>query len=432
MDAPRALLAGDTLRARATVMAGAAGAPAARVELRLDDALLDTASIGALSPFAERVIPFHGIVPGAERAAVLRVIARAAGDKEPRNDTLALGVDVTRAPAAVFVSTAPDYDAREAVAALRGVTSLPTRAYYRVAPGMWRSDGGLTRADEAEVRSALRDAPIVVLHGDTAAFGAPRAATRGALLLFRAAGYNDDGEYFAFAAPVSPIAPTLGGIPFDSLPPLSVAPLLPRADWQGLLTHRGGVADDKRPALVGWDGPRRIAVLGASGLWRWRFRGGVRSDAYAALFGALYDWLAEGRTDRRAVVSDAQVLRAGSPIRWRRGTPADSLAAVVLTRRGGAMRDTLRVHFAEGAPVAETDPLTPGIYDVATTGGAAVIAVNTSAELLPHRPRVQSGAVGGQPSLGDPPKLSDKGWAFALAVLLLCAEWLLRRRAGLR
>ena len=30
------------------------------------------------------------------------------------------------------------------------------------------------------------------------------------------------------------------------------------------------------------------------------------------------------------------------------------------------------------------------------------------------------------------PRLRDKGWAYALAILLLCAEWILRRRRGMR
>ena len=294
------------------------------------------------------------------RSAAASPSVRSAGDREPRNDTLSLGVDVTRAPAAVFVSTAPDYDSREAVGALRGVTSLPTRAFYRVAPGMWRTDGSLARAEEKDVRDAVRDAPMVVLHGDTAVFGPPRAASRGALLLF-APPAGDEGEWFVAAAPVSPIAPQLSGIPFDSLPPLSVAPVLPKAEWQGLITRRGGSTDDRRAVLVGWETPRRIAVLGASGFWRWRFRGGVRSDAYSAVFGALYDWLAAGRTDRRAVVTDGDALRAGMPVRWRRGAPADSVATVVLMRRDGtAQRRTMSVRFTEGASIAETPGLPVG------------------------------------------------------------------------
>jgi len=432
LDAPRALLAGDTVSARVTVVGGAAGSGAGRVELRLDDAVLDTVSLSALAPFAERVVALRGIARGVERGALLRAIVRVPGDRESRNDTLTLGVDVTRAPAAVFVSTAPDYDAREAVAALRGVTSLPTRVFYRVAPGTWRTDGTLAHVEEKAVREAVRDAPMAVLHGDTAVFGPPRAATRGALLLF-APPSTEEGEWYAMAAPVSPLAPTLGIMPFDSLPPLSVAPLLPAAEWQGLLTRRGGAQEDRRPALVGWETPRRIAVLGASGFWRWRFRGGVKSDAYSALFGALYDWLAAGRTDRRAVVPDGAPLRAGMPVRWRRGAPADSVATVVLVRRDGtAQRRTVAVRFADGASVAETSALPVGIYDVITAGGTSLLAVNQSREWVPRRGTVRSGAVGGEPAVGEAPVLREQAWIYFLVVLLLCAEWLLRRRVGLR
>jgi hypothetical protein len=432
LDAPRALLAGDTVSAHVTIAAGAGGSGAAHLELRLDDALLDTAAIPALAPFSERVVALRGIAAGAERGALLRVIARAPGDREARNDTLSLGVDVTRAPAAVFVSTAPDFDAREAVAALRGVTSLPTRAFYRVAPGMWRTDAALAHVDEKTVREAVRGAPMVVLHGDTSIFGAPRAISRGALLLF-APPTTDEGEWFPSAAPVSPLSPSLGGVAFDSLSPLNVSPNLPRAEWQGLVTHRGGSAEDRRVALVGWETPRRVAILGASGLWRWRFRGGVRAEAYSALLGSLYDWLAAGRVDRRAVVPDGEALRAGMPVRWRRGAPADSVARVVLTRRGApAHVDSLTVRFAEGATIAESVPLAAGVYDAVTAGGSAVIAVNASRELIPRRVTVKSGAVGGEASLGEAPALRDQSWIYVLVILLLCAEWLLRRRVGLR
>ncbi|HEV7990812.1 MAG TPA: hypothetical protein VGP25_03260 [Gemmatimonadaceae bacterium] len=432
LESPRSLLAGDTVTARATLVAGGAGAPGGLLELRLDDAVLATQSLDALPPYAERAVALRGIATGADRAAVLRAVIRVAGDREARNDTLSLGVDVSRAPAAVFVSSAPDFDSREAVAALRGVTSLPTRAYYRVAPGTWRSDGVLARVEESEVRAALRDAPVVVIHGDTSLFGPPRAATRGALLLF-APPSTDDGEWFAAAAPASPIAPALSALPFDSLPPLSVAPSMPRGEWQGLVARRAGAAGERRVVLTGWEVPRRVAILGASGFWRWRFRGGQRADAYGALFGTLFDWMAAGRSDRRAVVPDAGVLRAGSPIRWRRGAPADSVADVVLTRRGAPARvDSLRLRFAEGATVSESPPMPPGVYDVRVAGGTSVLVVNRSAEMIPRRPTVKSGGVGGRASLADAPLARDLGWLYAVAILALCAEWLLRRRVGLR
>jgi hypothetical protein len=103
-----------------------------------------------------------------------------------------------------------------------------------------------------------------------------------------------------------------------------------------------------------------------------------------------------------------------------------------MRRDGTAQRRTVSVRFTEGASVAETPPLPVGIYDVTTTGGSSVLAVNQSREWLPRRVTMRSGAVGGEPALGDAPELRDQAWVYALVVLLLCAEWLLRRRVGLR
>jgi hypothetical protein len=126
-------------------------------------------------------------------------------------------------------------------------------------------------------------------------------------------------------------------------------------------------------------------------------------------------------------------VRAGMPIRWRRGAPADSVASVVLVRRGSPARtDSLLLRFAEGSAVAESHALPPGIYDARVNGGAATLVVNESRELLPRRPTVTKGLVGGEPAAGDAPSLRDLGWVYALAILLLCGEWLLRRRVGLR
>jgi hypothetical protein len=65
-------------------------------------------------------------------------------------------------------------------------------------------------------------------------------------------------------------------------------------------------------------------------------------------------------------------------------------------------------------------------------GGQTVLAVNAPRELLPRRAVMRSGAVGGSAVAGEAPSARDFGWLFVAAVLLLCAEWLLRRRAGLR
>ena len=109
------------------------------------------------------------------------------------------------------------------------------------------------------------------------------------------------------------------------------------------------------------------------------------------------------------------------------------MARVVLRRRGAADSLVVPLRFAAGANATTSPPLAPGVYDARLPGGAAVLAVNASRELLPRRPAVSAGPVGAAPGpAGVAPALRGEWWAFVLAVLLLCAEWLVRRRAGLR
>jgi hypothetical protein len=93
---------------------------------------------------------------------------------------------------------------------------------------------------------------------------------------------------------------------------------------------------------------------------------------------------------------------------------------------------SVQLRFSDTATVAESPPLMPGLYDVKMEGGQALLPVNASRELIPRRVVVRSGAVGGAAVAGEAPTARDYGWLFLIAVLLLCAEWLLRRRVGLR
>src|SRR5205814_8746012 len=128
---------------------------------------------------AERTLNARVALTGGGGPAMLRVVVASPDDAEPHNDTLATAIDLSRAASAVFVSTSPDYDARYALAVLRGALAIPSRAYFRVAPGAWRLDGPLTPIPEDDVRRALREAPVAIIHGDTSVFGAPGAAAPG-------------------------------------------------------------------------------------------------------------------------------------------------------------------------------------------------------------------------------------------------------------
>jgi hypothetical protein len=432
LQAPRAAVSGDTIEVKIGVVAGPAGASAGTLTVTAGSATIATIAVDSLPAYGERALTVRAQAPSGSGAMLLGAVIRTAGDAEPLDDSLTTVVETSPAAGAVLVSTSPDFDARDALAVLRGALSLPTRGYYRIAPGMWRLEGSFASVAEEEVRRAMRDAPFVVLHGDTAVFGAPRAATRGALALLVPPAERS-GDWFAVGAPSSPIAAALSGVPWDSLPPLDVAPDVPALEWEGLEARRSR-RFERRIAVAGTERPRRVVIVVASGFWRWRFRGGVSADAFAALWGSIFDWLAAERSDVRVALPADGIVRAGEPVRWRRGTAGgDSAAQVVVVRRGApARRDSMMLRFPAGTSLAESAPLPPGVYDATVRGGSAILVVNQSRELLPRRPSVQDGAVGHAPSLGDAPRLRSVAWIFVALVGLLCVEWLLRRRLGLR
>jgi hypothetical protein len=432
LDLPRALVSGDTIDVHVGLVAGARGAAGGMLTLTVGDATILTTPIDSLGPFAERSLTLRARIEGKEGSTVVRAIARSPGDAEPRNDTLALAVDLSRAASAVFVSTAPDYDARYALSVLRGALAVPTRGYFRVAPGAWRVDGSLAPISEADVRTAFRDAPVAILHGDTTVFGPPRSATSGPLALI--VPEDGEGEWYATDAPPSPLSPALSGLPWDSLPPITVGANAPTGQWHALEVRRGR-QEDRRVIIAGSDTPRRVVIVAASGMWRWEFRGGALADAFTALWGSLFDWLAAERADRRAAIPTGIVVRAGEPVRWHRGSASDTSVLVVLRRLGrtdSARTDSMTLHFRGDARIAESPPLRPGLYSATVRGGSTTLAVNNSPELLPHAPRVASGAIGGGSSLETAPRLRNAGWAYALLLLLLCVEWVVRRRIGMR
>ena len=430
IQAPRAVIGNDTAEFRIELSTGRAGANAGTVALLVGDQRVASLPVEPIAPFADRTLSARARVPNVAGSTLVRAIVATNGDTEPRNDTLTTVLEVSPAAGAVLISTSPDLDAREALALLRGALALPTRGFYRVAPGVWRQDGSLAPANEGEIRAIVRDAPLVVLHGDTAVFGPPRAATKGAIALF-APPPEGSADWYATGAPPSPVSAALSAASWDSLPPLEVAGDVPAGEWVALETRRGR-RFERRNAIVGREGNRRTVIVGASGFWRWRVRGGVGSDAFGALWGGLFDWLSGGRTDARAAVSADAVVHAGDPIRWRRGSGDDSVVTVVLSRRGAPARvDSMTLRFTTGDNIVASAPVAQGVYDVQTPGGPSVLAINPSRELYPRR-AVKSGAVGRGGSLSDVPRLRSMGWVYAVVIIALCVEWLVRRRLGLR
>ena len=427
---PAAAVTGDSVEFTAVVAAGSGGSAAGKVDLSIDGLVLATTAIDSMAAFAEREVRWRvnaGLKAGQR---LVRVLVAAPGDALARNDTLYATLDVAAGASAVFASTAPDFDARYALDVLRGTLAVPTRGYYRVAPGQWRVDGSLAAVTEEEVKRSLGEAPIVVLHGDTAAFGPPRSYARGALALMAPPVSRGD-EYYPTAAPPSPLLPTFSTLPWDSLPPIEVGEAPRESEWTALTARRGRRLDERK-VIVGSALPQRTVVVPAAGLWRWRFRGGRTADTFVSLWGSIFDWLAGETVDLRGPRPAAAWSRVGESIRWRRGGMRDSTALVVLRRRGAARPDSVRLRFGGSSGYTETPPLAAGVYATRVGETDGLLAVNESSEWIPRRASVRAGPVGNAAAAGRAPQSRSAWWLYAIALAALCAEWILRRRIGLR
>lgn len=441
---PVAVTGGDTVVATVTLTAGGMATTMAALQLRVDGVEAVRTEVPALAPFASTRLTVPLVVARGDRAALVQAIVEMAGDVESRNDTLGVAMEVGDKPSAVFVSTAPDIDVREVLTVLRGALDVPTRAYFRIAPGVWRVEGSLAPISESDVRARAATAGMLIVHGDTTwrpgAGAAPTAARAlwvpaPPTLVARAGELTRTPEWYAASAPASPLMAALAALPFDSLPPVTLAG--PARGSETVLTMRLGKRGEPQPAIATREsGGARTVVVSGSGYAGWALRGGRSREAFTALWGAIFDWVASGRGDMRAARPVPGVVRAGEPVVWRRGG-VDSVVVVRVAPRsvvaGAAPRpsDSLSLRFGARYEVAAAT-LAPGVYDVEATGGSSLLVVNASREWIPRAPAVTTGPLARGVAGTDTPRLLDAGWPFALALLLLCAEWIARRSTGQR
>lgn len=437
---PTSATAGDTLQVAVTLAAGGIATPDGALVVRLDAAEFARVPVPALAPFASTRVTAPVVVPRGDRTVLVQAVLDVASDAEPRNDTLAVAVEVGDRPSAVFVSTSPDIDVREVLSVLRGALDVPTRAYLRVAPNVWRVEGSLQPITEAEVKARAAAAGMLIVHGDTAwkpAAGRVAASARALWVpappteIARAGELTRTPEWYAAGAPASPLMAALAALPFDSLPPVTLAG--PARGTDTVLTMQLGKRGSAQPAIATTEaGGARTAIISGSGYAGWALRAGRSREAFTALWGAIFDWLSAGRGDLRAARPVPGVVRAGEPVLWRRGG-TDSVVTVRLARRGAATSagDSLQLRFGSRFEVRSTF-LPPGVYDVQAQGGSSVLVVNASREWVPRAPVVSAGPLSRGAAGSDAPRLADAGWPFVLALLLLCGEWIARRAAGQR
>ena len=366
---------------------------------------------------------------------LLRVQLAGAGDREPRTDLRLHLVTIAPTPGVVLVAAPGDWDGRFLYRTLKDVAQLPVRGFVRLEADRWRAMGDLRPVTAAEVRRAARSADLLILKGSAEGL-AEGTTARGIWRWPSGEGGGPppiQGDWYLAGDEGSPIGGAFLGQPVDSFPPaLQLTPVETAAgDWVGL-TAQLGRRGAPRPALVGRvDGRvRRITTL-VDGLWRWEFRGGSSEQSYRALVASAASWLLAGTDTAMGVARPVRrVVQQGRPLMFEWSGPGVAGATPVSwTTADGARADTLRFDGAGRASVW----LPPGTYRYRLGGGAGgtVAVEDYSDELLPHpvtlRPR--SGVV--HPA-GARTVARDWLWLFALCVLAFAAEWLARRRLGLR
>ena len=429
------------------------------VEILEEGRVVAEARLPAPSPGLRSAIEVE--LPPPEGVGRLRytAVVRSDGDGFP-NDDAAVDYSVVgrQEGALVLLSLSPDWELRYLLPVLRDVTGLPTVGYLRAGPNRFVQAGrAADRAgpvDSVTVREAVTEAALVVAHGlsrETLDEWARHViALPGRKILFvrdpdaaTLAGVEAEparpGEWYVGAdVPVSPIAGALSGAPLQGLPPLTDLLVTDAPDASAPLRAQLRGAGAPVPALVLSDRPTgRVAIALAGGFWRWSVRDGAR-EAYRRMWSGVVGWLLADQSVLAAVPRPAEwVVPPGEPISWMLPVGTEG-ARLVVSRGDSVVADTL----LSGSGTATSGRLPPGPYEYtvrAATGdtiasGRFDVAV-PSEEMLPvaaepppstRSPESESADL----SSGRPVRTSP--WPYLFVITLLCAEWVGRRRSGLR
>jgi hypothetical protein len=364
--------------------------------------------------------------------SVVDVRITAPADSEPRDDARQFVVKVTSEPAAVMLAAPPDWDSKFLAQAIGDVAGVPLRVFSETEPGQWRDGATLAPVPASAVSAALARARLAILVGEPARVAG--LATSGAVLEWRTGG-GLAGDWYVAPQTGSPLSGALAGLAWDSLPPASGIEPLP-SDSGAMVVLQGALARRGAPhpiAIVRESRGGRRAIVTATGLYRWAFRGGAAGEAYRTLVAGLVDWLLVTDVDRGAWARLEQMeVPRGLPVVWRWTGPGEPRDLGIRLEGAGtpASFDSLRFGAAGRAELL----LPPGTYHYTLgtkANGTGVFVVEAySDEWRPAGPVLQAQLGGGTPT-----RITidwrERWWLFALAVAAFGAEWAWRRRMGL-
>lgn len=391
------------------------------------------------------------------------------GPDDLRSHWLTSGVD---SRGIVLVSLVPDWEPRVLLPILEAVTGLEGEGYLRLGDGRFlplvAGSEPAVPVDPDTFSDRLHDAEILAVQGGLEEPPAwlvdvlarhPRAihlpgTGPGSALAGLATGEALPGEWAPRTdLPPSPLSPFLTGIGLGGLPPLSTVlpvsepvPLIVALDAEG-----PGGGDAPVLVLAENEGSRRAIAL-AEGFWRWGVRDGEARRAYRGLWGGVTSWLLAAAGDGAAVEAvrpETRLQARGDRLRWEVSGRPDGLELTLVPAEGTAGAELPRYRGplrADGA-LATTPPVEPGVYryDVRAPVGASpdsvlasgVVEVESWVPSLRRLP-LEIGEADGSAAPPEPVGAMPGGrplrthpFPYLLLLLLLCAEWIGRRRVGL-
>jgi len=461
LNAPERARSGDTVRV--TVELSTGGDPSSlpdsvALELRHENQVLAAATVPRPAPGRTGRVELAFVPSNPDDEPVWQRFEAVLVDPiDPLgvSDRAATWIEVSESTGgAVMVSTVPDWEARFLTPALGRLVLGGARGFLRLQEGRYLEMSASPRiVDEGRVRRALRGSRLLVVQGAPAtlpAWLATAMRNHPRVLLF-ATGPGQvpgagvrltgplPGEWYATPPiPASPAAPLLVEEDLDPLPPVrDLFALDPPGRWTVLTANRNRRGEGRPLLVAGGRGDRRWAVSAASEWWRWALRGGAPKRVYEAVLSGIVGWLVEGASPQLAALEGTPTV--GRPPVWRVRPGASDLEIVLLDDEGA---EIWRQTWPDPPTRVSGPALEIGTYEarVKTTGPEGVVEMSRPIEVtsepreLLTGPPVDPAEIA--PAVQSRPDVDVRAprpvWPFALAVLLLCAEWIWRHRIGLR